>query len=162
MRRAVVYINLDPCGRMKLADVEQAFARLIASGHQVIATELSQLPATRREIEVVLTGTDRAAITRRAIQACRAAMSDSVLAGSAEMGPSVVAVSFMSAGTQEDASAVLDALGFADHVRDLDLVDEENAVVALDADGYDHPSRAKVETALEAALNRAVRFTLHK
>jgi hypothetical protein len=153
VRRAVVHINLDPDGVLSAAQLDGAVAALRRAGFEVIATELERLPPTRREVEVLCSGDDIAALRQWAQTSCAAALAASAVF----VRPRVVAASFISRGSREDALGIVEALGSGLDVEEIEFVGDDIAVLVL-ADGDAVPER--LQTALESALNREVRLSL--
>ena len=142
----MIHVNLDPEGTLGVAELERAVAALRAEGHEVIADDLEKLPPRRREIELLHDGDDVAELAALAEEACAAA----------GIGARVVAVSFMSSGTEEDALGVVRAFGLEPQVEEIRLVDEDVAVLVLANGTPERAVSAKLQTALECALNREV------
>jgi len=152
VRRAVVHLNPDPAGELDLPALERTVLALRAAGHEVIAGDLDRLPPTRREVELLLSGDDPQALRAAAERACAAALA---AAGAAGARPRAAAVGFLSAGRLEDALGIVRAFGLERRLRECRLEGEELAVLVLEP-GTSAP--AGLATALEAALNREVRF----
>jgi hypothetical protein len=143
VRRAVLHVNLDPGGTLGVEQLERAVEALRDAGHEVLAGDLDRLPPGRREVELLLDGDDPDELRQRA---------EAALAPGAQ----VVAVSFMSSGTYEDALGIVRAFGLEPELEEIELVDEDTAVVVL-ADGtLRRAVSVKLQTALECALNREV------
>lgn len=149
MRRAVVHVNLDPAGALNLAEVERGVAALRHAGFEVVATDLDKLPPTVREVEVLHYGDDAESLRQLVERACAEAVS---------VTPRAFAVSFISAGTREDALGIIRGFGLEPQLRELRFEGDELAVLVLDGAALRRPRAAKLQTALEAALNREVRF----
>lgn len=148
MRRAVIHVNLDPGGVLEVAQLERAVEALRDAGYEVFGGELGRLPPGRREIELLLDGDDVDELRRRGEQACAEALE--------QAQPRVVAVSFMSSGTYEDALGIVCAFGLEPQLEEIELVDEDTAVVVLADGALRRAVSTKLQTALECALNREV------
>ncbi len=154
MRPAVVYVNLDPAGERSLAELEEAVTTLQMMGWEVIVSDLDRLPPRRREIELLVTGEEVDELQRTAEAICADALSRFEMTEK----PRATAVCFISHGTVEDALGILLAFGLETGPNAVRLEGEDIAEVTLNRDGLDHATPAKLQTALEAALNREVRF----
>ena len=152
MRRAVIHVNVDPAGVLGVAQLESAVSALRDAGHEVIAADLDKLPPRRREIELLHPGEDADELRRLAVAACQEA-----LAGlEPRVEPRAVAVTFMSSGSYEDALGIVRAFGLEPQLEELRLVNEDVAVLVLAHGTLRRAVSAKLQTALEAALNREV------
>jgi len=154
VRPAVVYVNLDPAGALSLAELEQVVADLEVRGCNLIVSDLELLPVSRREIELLITGEDIDGLRRAAEATCAESLARSELTGT----PRATAVCFISRGTIEDALGILTAFGVETGSDTVRLEGEDIAEVAIDRERLDRATPAKLQTALEAALNREVRF----
>ena len=152
--RGVVYVNLDPAGALTEPDLARGLAALEENGYEVIATDLERLPPTRREIQMLFAGEEPEAMRREAERAC-AAMLPATPPGA---GPHAIGVSFLSSGSQDDVRRIVRGFGVGDQLRDVRLVDDHTAVVVLEPEGLRTLDPSRVQTALEAALNREVHF----
>jgi hypothetical protein len=150
----VVHVNIDPAGTLTLAQLDRVLAEVRSEGFEVLATDLDKVPPRRRVIELLQAGDDAAALRRTAKGVCARALAK---AGS-PTAPRVVAVSFMSSGTVEDAVGVVAGFGLEQELDAIRLVDEDVALVRLAAGALAGASPGKLQTALEAALNREVRL----
>jgi hypothetical protein len=155
LRRAVVHLNVDPSGALSTAQLRAAVAALRDDGHEVRAGDLERLPRRGREIELLGTGDDAGELRRWAEDVGLRALAALDLPAL----PRAVAVSFMSTGTHEDAVGIVRAFGMEDDVDEIRLVDEDRAVLVLAPDALQRPACGKLQTVLEAALNREVTLT---
>lgn len=155
MRRAVVNVNLDPDGALDTETLLDVIAALRDRDVPVIADDVEKLPATRREVELLILGTDRDTVSAIALNECTAVL------GRCASGvkPRAGAVAFMSAGTHEDAVGVVRGFGLGEALRHLELEDDMNAVAVFAPGALSSVGLGKLQTALEAALNRDVRLT---
>ena len=138
-------VRLDPDPENRLAAADRAAGiRLLASKNIAVRPR----PAGP-ELDLILTGTDPDDIRSRVAEACEQ------LLGST---PSISSVTFVSRGTDEDALGVVAAFGL--HAR-LDRIVEDGEEVArftLDSADRRRVPESRLSTALEAALNCAVRI----
>ena len=147
-----MHVNIDPAGALTLAQIGRAVDALRKDGLEVIDTDVESYPATEREIEVLLDGDSVFELREAAEKAC--------IAASAEFEPPAqpyaVAVTFISSGSHEDALGIVRAFGLEDSIEEVELVDEHVAVVVLGGNGIRRATLGKLQTVLEAALNREV------
>lgn len=155
MRTAVVRVDVDPTGLMAPAQLRDGMATLSALatevGVDVVAADLSVMPANRRQVEILIMGDDPDELTRTAVGLCAKAFGAEPRAG---------VVTYVSRGTDDDAHGVLAGLGLTGEV--------ERVAGGADGPGWDtvHVTLAKadlqrvpesrVHTALEASLNSEV------
>jgi hypothetical protein len=154
VRRAVVHVNIDPAGALTLDELARGVGVLRGAGYEVIDTDLESYPATEREIEVLLDGDAVSELRGEAERACVEA-----LAGFAPPErPCAVAVTFISSGSHEDALGIVRGFGLEDQIEEVEFVDENVAVLVLagNGNGVRRSTLAKLQTVLEAALNREV------
>ncbi|AKS33255.1 hypothetical protein [Mycolicibacterium goodii] len=150
MRTAVVRVGVDPSGELgpqQLADGMAALAGLLAGiGAEVIANaQLAELPAHRREVEVLIAGSDAQQLQESVLQLCAKAFGTTPTAG---------VVTFVSRGTDDDAHGVLAGFGVtgeierAVHDQGWDIV-----TVTLRKADLQRVPESRIHTALEASLN---------
>ncbi|OBK47593.1 hypothetical protein [Mycobacterium sp. 1081908.1] len=149
MRTAVVRVNVDPSGvltAVQLADGMTALLGLAGErGIEVVENNLADMPAGRREVEVLVAGDDADTVKRVGVELCARAFSTAPVAG---------VVTFISRGTDDDAHGVLAAFGLVGEVvrtpgdEGFDIVH----VTLREAD-LDRVPESRIHTALEASLN---------
>jgi hypothetical protein len=147
-----VHVNIDPAGALTPDQIGSAVAALRNDGLEVIDTDLESYPATEREIEVLLDGDSVFDLREAAERACRGALA----AFSPPEQAYAVAVTFISSGSHEDALGIVRGFGLEEHVDEIEFVDENLAVLVLAGNGIRRSTLAKLQTVLEAALNREV------
>ena len=152
MRTAVIRVNLDPAGRLSVGDLERAIADLRSRGIEVLVPTLEKLPATAREIELIVPGDDPGALRTWAETTC------APLAVEGEVQVSVP--TFLSRGTDEDALGVVRGFGITAKLKRLYENDEEVAVFTVSPADIGHVGESRLHTALEAALNCEVRIVV--
>jgi hypothetical protein len=155
MRRAVLHVNLDHGGVVPIAELAGAIEHLRRCGFIVIDTDLDRLPRDRREVEVHCDGDDVKELRERVHDACVAALA----AAGCPTTPRVLAVSFVSSGSDEDAWGVVRAFGLDQHVAEIRLLDDDVAVLIGSTEILRSGALGKLHTALEATLNREVRLS---
>jgi hypothetical protein len=154
MRTAVVRINVDPNGTLEAADIETGMAKLLAGldelGMTVVRTDLSSLPAHRRELQFLAAGDDAGALQESAAQLCRDAFN---------IAPANGTTTYLSRGTDEDALGVLAAFGLTGEMSRTNGDDGWDVItVTLAKDDLRRVPESRVQTALEASLNCEVRI----
>jgi hypothetical protein len=152
MRTAVVRVNLDPEGRHSAAELSRVVEKLRSTGAEVRSPDLETLPATAREIELLVSGDDPAQVRTWAETACSRAL------GSA--GPQAGQPTFLSRGTDDDALGVVRAFGVTAGIERLYDHGEEIVVITLSRSDSGRVVESRLHTALEAALNCEVRIVV--
>lgn len=154
MRTAVVRIGVDPEGRLTDGQLRSGMAELtrLAAGidAHVIDNDMSALPASRREAELLMAGPDAAALQETAVSLCAKAFGTRPVAG---------VLTFVSHGTDDDAHGVLAGFGLTGQVHRYpsgagwDVVE-----VTLRRTDLQRVPESRIHTALEASLNAEVRI----
>jgi hypothetical protein len=152
MRTAVIRVNLDPAGCLSVGDLECAITGLRSRGIEVLVPTLEKLPATAREIELIVPGDDPDALRKWAETTC------APLAAHGKVQVSVP--TFLSRGTDEDALGVVRGFGISAELQRLYEDDEEVAIFTVSRADIDHVGESRLHTALEAALNCEVRIII--
>ena len=147
MRTAVVRIKVDPAGQLtaeQLTAGVSALARLIGDA-RLIENNLAGLPPSRREVEILMTGTDPDALQNTAIDWCAKAFG-----GSPEPG----VLTFVSHGTDDDAHGVLAGFGLAGRIERLAGPEGWDIIhVTLRREDLERIPESRIHTALEASTN---------
>ncbi|OBK25593.1 hypothetical protein A5634_26235 [Mycobacterium asiaticum] len=149
MRTAVVRVNVDPTGALSPARLGEGMATLLGLaggvGADVVAIDLAGRPASRREVELLITGDDVDATQKVAIRMCTKAFGGEPQAG---------VVTFISRGTDDDAHGVLSGFGISGDVMRKPGEDGYDIVyVTLREADLDRVPESRIHTALEASLN---------
>ncbi|OBA64880.1 hypothetical protein A5647_25870 [Mycobacterium sp. 1100029.7] len=149
MRTAVVRVNVDPEGALTPAQLRDGMAALLLHatevGADVVENDLASMPASRREVEVLIAAEDGDAAKRAAITLCNRAFSPDPVPG---------VVTFVSRGTDDDAHGVLSAFGLNGDVERTAGGDGFDTVhVTLRESDLERIPESRVHTALEASLN---------
>ncbi|MBU8810482.1 hypothetical protein [Mycolicibacterium goodii] len=150
MRTAVVRVGVDPSGelgRKQLADGMAALRELLGDlGAEVLGDDqLAELPAHRREVEVLIAGSDAEQLQESVIQLCAKAFGTAPAAG---------VVTFVSRGTDDDAHGVLAGFGLTGEIERA-VGDEgwDIVTVTLRKADLQRVPESRIHTALEASLN---------
>ncbi|HEX3283176.1 MAG TPA: hypothetical protein VHT50_00635 [Mycobacterium sp.] len=149
MRTAVVRVQVDPTGRLTPEQLTDGMANLReltdATDIDVLENNIAAMPASRREIQLLMAGGDAGHLTRDAVALCAKAF------GTA---PTPGVVTYVSRGTDDDAHGVLAGFGIAGEIirtpgdHGFDIVE-----VTLHKADLDRIPESRIHTALEASLN---------
>jgi hypothetical protein len=150
MRTAVVRVGVDPSGELgpqQLADGMTTLRNLLAAkGAEVLANnQLAELPAHRREVEVLISGSDAEQLQESVLRSCAKAFGTTPAAG---------VVTFVSRGTDDDAHGVLAGFGLTGEIeRSVHDDGWDIVTVTLRKDDLQRVPESRIHTALEASLN---------
>lgn len=149
MRTAVVRVGVDPAGELgaeQLSDGMATLRELLGErGAEVLDNQLAELPAHRREVEVLIAGDNAPELQAIAMELCAKAFGTTPAAG---------VVTFVSRGTDEDVRGVLAGFGLSGDVsRSVDAEGWDVVTVALDKTDLARIPESRIHTALEASLN---------
>lgn len=149
MRTAVVRVNVDPGSVLTPAQLRDGmtalFERAAATGADVVDTDLASLPATRREVELLIAAEDGDTAKATAIGLCARAFGIDPVPG---------VITFVSRGTDDDAHGVLSAFGLTGDIERTPGDDGFDIVhVTLRESDLERIPESRVHTALEASLN---------
>ncbi|MGH3560656.1 MAG: hypothetical protein ACRDTN_02325 [Mycobacterium sp.] len=152
MRTAVVRIDVDPAGRLtpeRLAAGMTALRELAdRAGAEVVDTDVAAMPVGRRQVHLLITGTDPKNVERAGIELCANAFGTT---------PSVGVTTYVSRGTDDDAHGVLAGFGLTGEIRRSPGADGLDVVyVTLREADLERVPESRIQTALEAALNYEV------
>ena len=149
MRTAVVRVHVDPTGRLTPEQLTDGMANLReltdATDIDVLENNIAEMPASRREIQLLMAGGDAGHLTRDAVALCAKAF------GTA---PTPGVVTYVSRGTDDDAHGVLAGFGITGEIirtpgdHGFDIVE-----VTLHKADLDRIPESRIHTALEASLN---------
>jgi hypothetical protein len=149
MRTAVVRVQVDPAGRLTPEQLTGAMATLRgltdATDIDVLENNIAAMPASRREVELLMMGGDADQLKRDAVALCAKAF------GTA---PTPGVITYLSRGTDDDAHGVLAGFGITGEITrtpgddGFDVVD-----VTLQKADLDRIPESRIHTALEASLN---------
>ena len=149
MRTAVVRVQVDPAGRLtpeQLTDGMTALRGLgDAAGIAVLDNNVAAMPPGRREIEVLMAGSDAEQLKRDAVALCAKAFGTT---------PAPGVVTYVSRGTDDDAHGVLAGFGLTGEISRTPGDDGWDIVrVTLRKADLDRIPESRIHTALEASLN---------
>ncbi len=157
MRTAVVRVRVDPEGELTAAQLNTAMAALAdladAAGAELIENNLAVLPPSRREVELLMTGTDAAELQETALALCVKTFGE--LGGHPVPG----VLTYVSHGTDDDAHGVLAGFGLAGEIERTPTDEGWDIVeVTLRKTDLERVPESRIHTALEASLNCEVRI----
>jgi hypothetical protein len=149
MRTAVVRVNVDPSGALTAAQLSQGMTALLGFadelGAGVVEDDLAAMPASRREVQLLIAADDVDAAKQTAIGLCTKAFSTTPVSG---------VVTFVSRGTDDDARGVLSAFGLTGEIVRAPAGDGFDVVyVTLREADLERIPESRIHTALEASLN---------
>lgn len=152
MRTAVVRVRVDPAGQLSPAQLTDGMTNLrglaTAAGFDVLENNLAAMPPARREVEILMVGTDTDELQRTAVALCARAF------GVFGTEPVPGVTTFISRGTDDDAVGVLAGFGLAGEIerrpgdQGFDVVH-----VTLRKADLERVPESRIHTALEASLN---------
>ncbi len=154
MRTAVVRVQVDPAGRLtpdQLADGMTALRGLVdAADIEVLESNIAAMPASRREVQMLMVGGDAEQLKRDAVALCAKAFGT-------EPAPGVL--TYVSRGTDDDAHGVLAGFGLVGEITRRPGDDGLDVVtVTLRKTDLDRVPESRIHTALEASLNCEVQI----
>jgi hypothetical protein len=149
MRTAVVRVNVDPDNMLAPAQLTEGMAVLLERvgqvGADILVKDLGAMPASRREVELLITCDDADAAKQAAIDLCTNAFPTIPLPG---------VVTFVSRGTDDDARGVLSGFGLSGEIVRTPGDDGYDIVhVTLREADLERIPESRIHTALEASLN---------
>jgi len=149
MRTAVVRVNVDPSGALTAARLSQGMTALLGLADEldagVVDNDLAAVPASRREVQLLIAADDVDAAKQTAIDLCAKAFSTTPVPG---------VVTFVSRGTDDDARGVLTAFGLTGEIARAPGDDGFDVVyVTLREADLERIPESRIHTALEASLN---------
>jgi hypothetical protein len=149
MRTAVVRVNVDPSGVLTPAQLDQGMSTLLGLaaevGADVVQAALAAMPAARREVAVLIAGSDAGTVKQTALDLCANAFGTTPVAG---------VVTYVSRGTDDDAHGVLAGFGLTGEITRVPGDDGFDVVyVTLREADLERIPESRIHTALEASLN---------
>jgi hypothetical protein len=149
MRTAVVRVQVDPAGGLtpdQLSDGMTALRALVDSTDiEVLENNIAAMPAGRREVQMLMLGSDGEQLKRDAVALCAKAFGTD---------PSPGVVTYVSRGTDDDAHGVLAGFGLSGEIIRASGDDGLDVVyVTLRKADLDRVPESRIHTALEASLN---------
>ncbi|MBO0866206.1 MAG: hypothetical protein J2P16_14170 [Mycobacterium sp.] len=149
MRTAVVRVGVDPSGGLTPAELDQGMTTLLgladAAGADVLQSNLAAMPVGRREVQLLIAGSDADSVMQTAVELCAKAFGTVPVAG---------VVTYVSRGTDDDALGVLSGFGLTGEIKRVPGDDGFDVVyVTLRQTDLERIPESRIHTALEASLN---------
>jgi hypothetical protein len=149
VRTAVVRVRVDPSGQLTSAQLTDGMTNLQnlanPAGIEVLENNLSAMPAGRREVEMLMAGSEPEDLKANAVALCAKAFGTEPDAG---------VLTYLSRGTDDDAHGVLAGFGLAGEIERLPGDEGFDVVyVTLPKADLDRIPESRIHTALEASLN---------
>jgi hypothetical protein len=155
MRTAVVRVRVDPAGLLTPAQLADGMTTLrglaTPAGIDVLENNLAAMPPARREVEMLMVGTDIEKLQHKAVVLCTQAF------GAFGTAPTPGVTTFVSRGTDDDALGVLAGFGLTGEIERRPGDDGLDVVyVTLHKADLERIPESRIHTALEASLNAEV------
>jgi hypothetical protein len=116
-----------------------------AVGGEVLQSKLASMPVGRREVQLLIVGSDADSVKQTAIGLCAKAFGTIPVAG---------VVTYVSRGTDDDAHGVLSGFGLTGEIKRVPGDDGFDVVyVTLRQTDLERIPESRIHTALEASLN---------
>lgn len=149
MRTAVVRVNVDPEAKLTPAQLRDGMAALlelaVQAGAGMVENDLAAMPASRREVELLIEAESPESAKIVAIELCTKVFGAAPVPG---------VVTFVSRGTDNDAHGVLSAFGLT---GDIERIPGDHGFdivhVTLREKDLERIPESRIHTALEASLN---------
>ncbi|MDR3665082.1 MAG: hypothetical protein P4L86_32645 [Mycobacterium sp.] len=157
MRTAVVRIKVDPAGALTADQLSAGMTELaaLAGEARLIDNNLAALPPSRREVEILMDGTDPGRLQEIAIGWCTQAF------GAFGSSPERGVLTFVSHGTDDDAHGVLAGFGLTGQIDRVEGADGWDIIhVTLRKADLARIPESRIHTALEASTNCEVHIRL--
>jgi hypothetical protein len=154
MRTAVVRVDVDPRGTLTAAQLHEGMTVLRGladeAGVGVIDGNPAAMPVGRRQVQLLVAGSDPDEVKATGIRLCAKAFGTNPIAG---------VITYVSRGTDDDAYGVLDRFGLTGDIRREPGDDGLDVVyVTLRKADLARIPESRIQTALEASLNCEVRI----
>ena len=150
MRTAVVRMKVDPAGRLTADQLTSGMAELagLVGDSRLIENNLAAMPPSRREVEILMDGTDSEALQTMAADWCTQAFGET---------PERGVLTFVSHGTDDDAHGVLAGFGVTAAVQRIEGSEGWDIIhVTLRREDVARIPESRIHTALEASTNAEV------
>jgi hypothetical protein len=120
------------------------------AGCELVHNDLTAMPVARREVELLIGGSDGDLVAKTAVELCGRAFNTVPAAG---------VITYISRGTDDDAHGVLAGFGLSGEIRRVPDDDGFDVVcVTLRESDLERIPESRIHTALEASLNCEVRI----
>jgi hypothetical protein len=149
MRTAVVRVDVDPAGELTPKQLADGMANLRslagAVGVEVVDIDLTAMPVGRRQVELLVAGSDAEPVSAIAVKLCGEGFGTT---------PAPGVVTYISRGTDDDAQGVLSRFGISGEIERIAGNEGFDVVyVTLKKADLERIPESRIHTALEASLN---------
>jgi hypothetical protein len=149
MRTAVVRVDVDPAGELTPKQLADGMANLRslagAVGVEVVDIDLTAMPVGRRQVELLVAGSDAEPVSAIAVKLCGESFGTT---------PAPGVVTYISRGTDDDAQGVLSRFGISGEIERIAGNEGFDVVyVTLKKADLERIPESRIHTALEASLN---------
>jgi hypothetical protein len=149
VRTAVVRIRVDPAGQLTPTQLTDGMVNLrdlaTPAGIDVVENNIAAMPAGRREVEMLMAGSEPEDLKAMAVALCAKAFGTEPEAG---------VLTYISRGTDDDAHGVLAGFGITGDVDRRPGDDGLDVIhVTLRKTDLERIPESRIHTALEASLN---------
>jgi hypothetical protein len=149
VRTAVVRIRVDPAGQLTPTQLTDGMVNLrdlaTPAGIDVVENNIAAMPAGRREVEMLMAGSEPEDMKAMAVALCAKAFGTEPEAG---------VLTYISRGTDDDAHGVLAGFGLTGDVDRRPGDDGLDVIhVTLRKTDLERIPESRIHTALEASLN---------
>jgi hypothetical protein len=149
MRTAVVRVDVDPAGELTPKQLADGMANLRslagAVGVEVVDIDLTAMPVGRRQVELLVAGSDAEPVSAIAMKLCGEGFGTT---------PAPGVVTYISRGTDDDAQGVLSRFGISGEIERIAGNEGFDVVyVTLKKADLERIPESRIHTALEASLN---------
>lgn len=149
MRTAVVRVEVDPSGQLTPAQLTDGMTALRevaeTAGIEVLENNISAMPAGRREVQMLMEGSNPDTLKCDAVALCAKAFGTRAAPG---------VLTYVSRGTNDDAHGVLAGFGLTGEISRSEGDDGLDVVyVTLRKADLERIPESRIHTALEASLN---------
>jgi hypothetical protein len=150
MRTAVIRINVDPAGELEESLLRERMATFVARADSAGMSVVGTLPAHGRELQILMTGDNGAALQQAAAHLCAEVFRTT---------PAKGIVTYISRGTDDDAMGVLAGFGITGDISRTEGDEGWDVIsVRLARGDLERVPESRIQTALEASLNCEVRI----
>lgn len=152
VRTAVVRIRVDPAGQLSPTQLTDGMVNLrdlaTPAGIDVLENNLAAMPAGRREVEMLMVGSEPEDLKATAVALCAKAFG---------IEPEAGVLTYISRGTDDDAHGVLAGFGLTGDIERVSGDDGLDVIhVTLRKTDLERIPESRIHTALEASLNSEV------
>lgn len=145
----MVRVDVDPAGELTPKQLADGMANLRslagAVGVEVVDIDLTAMPVGRRQVELLVAGSDAEPVSAIAVKLCGEGFGTT---------PAPGVVTYISRGTDDDAQGVLSRFGISGEIERIAGNEGFDVVyVTLKKADLERIPESRIHTALEASLN---------